>query len=78
MDKNLRIAVLGATGKLGSHFVKQSLDKGFSLRVLVRNKSIFEYKNNSDVSIVVGNSTRALKSFCQFAIDNLKIIIVGS
>jgi putative NADH-flavin reductase len=44
MDKNLRIAVLGATGKVGSHFVKQSLDKGFFLRVLVRNKSIFEYK----------------------------------
>ena len=44
MDKNLRIAVLGATGKVGSLFVKQSLDKGFFLRVLVRNKSIFEYK----------------------------------
>jgi putative NADH-flavin reductase len=57
MDKNLQIAVLGATGKVGSHFVKQSLDKGFSLRVLARNKSIFEYKNKSDVSIVVGNST---------------------
>ena len=52
MDKILRIAVLVATGKVGSHFVKQSLDKGFPLRVLVRNKSIIvEYKNKSDVSM---------------------------
>ena len=37
MDKKLKIAVLGATEKVGSHFVQQSLDKGCALRVLVRN-----------------------------------------
>ena len=41
MGKNLKIAILGAIGKVGSHFVKQSLEKGFSLRLLVRSKSSF-------------------------------------
>lgn len=57
MGKNLKIAVFGATGKVGSHFVKQSLEKGYSLQVLVRDKSKFVYKDNANVSIAVGNST---------------------
>ena len=57
MGKNLKIAVFGATGKVGSHFVKQALEKGYSLQVLVRDKSKFVYKDNANVSIAVGNST---------------------
>ena len=68
MGKNLKIAVLGAIGKVGSHFVKQSLEKGFSLRLLVRSKSSFENINNSDVSIFVGDSTN-LKGVEKLIID---------
>lgn len=57
MDKKLKIAVLGATGKVGSHFVKQALDKGYALQVLVRSESKFKYNKNNNISVVVGNST---------------------
>ena len=53
----MKIAVFGATGKVGSHFVKQSLEKGYSLQVLVRDESKFGYKDNTNVSIAAGNST---------------------
>ena len=58
MVKNIKIAVFGATGNLGNHFVIQSLDKDYGLRVLVRNESKFIHREKHNVDVVVGDATK--------------------
>lgn len=57
MTKNKCIAVFGATGKVGREFVKMALDSGYSLRVLVRKRSTFEFDNDDRVEVIEGNVT---------------------
>ena len=58
MDKNKKIAVFGATGNLGDHFVRQTLDKGYDLCVQVRNESKFKHRENPKVKVMVGDATK--------------------
>ncbi len=59
MADNLKIAVFGATGKVGAHFVDQALAAGHKLQVLVRDKSKFKHSENPDVEVLVGDATKA-------------------
>lgn len=45
MKKNIKIAVIGGTGKSGKYIVRQLLDQGFPLKVLVRNPEKFQIQN---------------------------------
>ena len=56
--KTTKIAVFGATGKVGNHFVEQALEAGYTLRVLVRNESRFNHADHDNVEVVVGDATR--------------------
>ena len=58
MDKNKKIAVFGATGNLGDHDVRQTLDKGYDLCVLVRNESKFKHRENPKVKVMVGDAAK--------------------
>ena len=58
MDKNKKIGGFGATGNLGDHFVRQTLDKGYDLYVLVRNESKFKHRENPKVKVMVGDATK--------------------
>ena len=59
MDKNIKIAVFGAIGNLGDYFVRQALDKGYYLRVLVRNESKFNHHENPKIEVMVGDATKS-------------------
>jgi len=50
MNNKKTIAVFGGTGNLGTHFVQLALDAGYSLRVLVRNKSKFTNAEHPNVN----------------------------
>ena len=54
---NKKLAVFGATGKVGSHFVRQALEAGYTLRVLVRNAAKFGYSDRANVDVIVGDAT---------------------
>ena len=58
MNKDIMIAVFGATGGLGNHFVHQALEAGYALRVLVRNKAKFRHIKHPKVETIVGDSTK--------------------
>ena len=57
MNENITIAVFGATGKVGSHFVDKALEAGYRLRVLVRDRSRFKHSERPEVETIVGDST---------------------
>ena len=42
-----KIALFGATGLTGSEFLKKALDKGYRVKVLVRNRERLTYKNEN-------------------------------
>ena len=63
MDTNIKtatynVAVLGATGKVGRHFVSQALEAGYSLRALVRNPAKLEPREHHQLEAVVGDATK--------------------
>lgn len=55
MQQNQTIAVLGATGKSGKYLVNELLDRGYSIRVLLRDPGKFTIRN-SRVEIVQGDA----------------------
>lgn len=55
---SLKVAVLGATGKVGQHFVQQALNAGHSLRMLVRDETKLPQQIQNQCKIVVGDSTQ--------------------
>ena len=55
MKQIQKIAVIGGTGKSGKYLVKQLLNQGFHLKILVRNPGNFQIKN-SLVQVVKGDA----------------------
>ena len=57
MGKTITIAVFGASGKVGSHFVNQALDAGYKIKAFVRTPSKYEHSHNPHVELVTGDVT---------------------
>ncbi|UUC45183.1 NAD(P)-dependent oxidoreductase [Flavobacterium cerinum] len=53
--KTIKIAVIGGTGKSGKYLVQQLLQKGYSIRLLLRNPEHFEIKSPL-IEIVKGDA----------------------
>jgi putative NADH-flavin reductase len=56
MKHNIKIAVIGGTGKSGKYLVKQLIHQGYFIRLLVRNPDHYPF-NDARVEIVKGNVT---------------------
>jgi len=74
MNKNIKIAVVGGTGKAGKYLVKQLACEGFKIKVLTRNSKKIE--ENSFVEKVIGSVTNyksvyALINDCNVVISTL-------
>ncbi len=54
MKNNIKIAVIGGTGKSGKYLIQELIKKGYNFKVLVRNPENFKVGNNQ-VKIVHGN-----------------------
>ncbi|WP_281225835.1 NAD(P)-dependent oxidoreductase [Flavobacterium aquiphilum] len=54
MKQNIKVAVIGGTGKSGKYLVKELIRQGFHIKLLLRNPDNFSIKSNL-VEIVVGN-----------------------
>lgn len=54
MKNNLKIAVIGGTGKSGRYLVQELIGQGYHFKVLVRNPENFKVKNDF-VEVVYGN-----------------------
>jgi len=75
MKHELRLAILGGTGKSGKYLVKQLLHRGFRFKVLLRNPENFQF-NSSQIEIVRGDARdcRSVKLWmegCQAVISTL-------
>ena len=73
MDNPSRIAIIGGTGKVGRHIAARAIEKGYYVRMLVRNPERLLYKNDK-IEIVKGqvqniDSIRELLSDCQVVIN---------
>ena len=73
MEQKIKIAILGGTGKAGTYLVKELLDQGFSLRLLLRNPENFRLQNPL-IQVVQGDarnydSVRAVTQGCQAVIS---------
>lgn len=51
----MKIAVFGSTGKTGKHFVKQALNQGFELKLLVRDINKLSSQIISKSEVIVGD-----------------------
>lgn len=82
MNRKIKIAVIGGTGKSGKYLVKQLIKQGFQLKILLRNPDNF--KNESPlVEVVLGdvtnyNSVSSLVEGCQAVISTLGLGIPPS
>ncbi|MBN2663369.1 MAG: NAD(P)H-binding protein [Bacteroidales bacterium] len=54
MTNNLKIAIIGGTGKAGGYVVKQLLSDGFIIKILVRNSKSSSFKNEN-IEIIKGD-----------------------
>lgn len=75
MEQIKKIAVIGGTGKSGKYLVKQLLDQGFHLKLLVRNPERFQIRSPL-VETIIGNVKdykviRALLDGCHAIISAL-------
>ncbi|MGE8038059.1 NADH-flavin reductase [Lysinibacillus sp. KCTC 33748] len=73
MDSTSRIAIIGGTGKVGRHIAARAIEKGYHVRMLVRNPDKVLYKNDK-IEIVKGQvqeieSIRELLKDCQVVIN---------
>ena len=73
MDNSSRIAIIGGTGKVGRHIAARAIEKGYHVRMLVRNPDKVLYKNDK-IEIVKGQvqeieSIRELLKDCQVVIN---------
>jgi len=48
MQQNIKIAVLGGTGKAGKYLVKQLRKQGFQIKLLLRNPEKFSNQRSAD------------------------------
>jgi putative NADH-flavin reductase len=82
MNQNIKIAVIGGTGKSGKYLVKQLLNQGYQIKVLLRNPDNFRLKCPL-VEIVIGNvtnyrSVQSLVEGCQAVISTLGLGLPAS
>jgi putative NADH-flavin reductase len=75
MVSPIKIAVLGGGGRTGLYLVKQLLQQGFALKILLRNPAEFTLES-PDLEIVVGDATDAaaiyaLTEGCQTIISTI-------
>lgn len=68
----MNILILGATGRVGSHILKRTLDEGFQTTVLVRNTDKLQ-KNDENLTIIEGNVLH--KKDIKKAICGVEIVI---
>ena len=73
--KQFKLAILGGTGKSGKYLVKELLNRGFQLRLLLRNPESFQLKS-SFIEIVKGDardyeSVLSLVNGCDAVISTL-------
>nr|WP_199158064.1 NAD(P)H-binding protein [Pedobacter sp. ASV2] len=54
MQHNIKVAVIGGTGKSGKYLVKALIEQGFQLKLLLRNPANFQ-SNHPKVEIINGN-----------------------
>lgn len=82
MNSIIKIAVIGGTGKSGKYVVKQLIENGVQVKMLVRNPVNFQV-NSSFVEVVKGdvinyNSVESLLDGCQAVISTLGLGIPAS
>jgi putative NADH-flavin reductase len=82
MKQNIKIAVIGGTGKSGKYLVKQLIEQGFQIKILLRNPDNFSIKNNL-VETVLGNvadydSVYSLLKGCGAVVSTLGLGIPAS
>jgi len=82
MNRKIKIAVIGGTGKSGKYLVKQLIEQGFQLKILLRNPDNFQIKN-ALVEIAKGDvinysSVSTLIEGCQAVISTLGLGIPAS
>lgn len=82
MNKEIKVAVIGGTGKSGKFLVRKLIEQGFHLKVLVRNPDNFKLKNPL-VEIIIGNvldynAVCSLIEGCQAIISTLGLGIPAS
>src|SRR6187431_2952985 len=82
MKQNIKIAVIGGTGKSGKYLVKQLIEQGFQIKILLRNPDNFQFKNTL-IETVIGNvtdyeSVYSLLKDCQAVISTLGMGIPAS
>lgn len=82
MNSKIKIAVIGGTGKSGKYLVKQLLEQGFQIKILLRNPDNFQITNPL-VEVVNGNVTNystvsTLIEGCQAVISTLGLGIPAS
>lgn len=75
MNPQIKIAVIGGTGKSGKYLVKQLISQGFHFKILLRNPEDFQIKSPL-AGIIKGdardyNSVRSLVDDCQAVISML-------
>lgn len=73
MDNAYKIAIIGGTGKVGRHIATQAIQKGYHVRMLVRDPEKLLYKNDA-IEIVKGQvqdieNIRELLKDCQVVIN---------
>jgi putative NADH-flavin reductase len=75
MNRSIKIAVVGATGKAGRYVIKHLIDQDFNVRVLVRNPNKLGI-TNQHLEMIVGNvldyeSVYSLLDGCNVVISTL-------
>jgi len=56
---NKTVLVFGANGNVGSHFVNQALEAGYTIKALVRSPEKYTLSENPNVEVVKGDATNA-------------------
>ncbi|MEY9978010.1 NAD(P)H-binding protein [Lysinibacillus sp. RC79] len=73
MENSYKIAIIGGTGKVGRHIATHAIQKGYHVRMLVRNPEKLLYKNDA-IEIVKGQvqdieNIQELLKDCQVVIN---------
>ena len=68
-----KIAVFGAAGGVGQHFVRQALDKGFAVRAFVRSPEKFPFGEEEKLEVVQGDAT--LPKDVEKAVDGVDVVV---
>lgn len=82
MKKEIKIAVIGGTGKSGKYLVKQLINRSFQIKILLRNSDNFQI-NSPLVEVVNGDvanysSVNILLKGCQAVISTLGLGVPAS